>query len=139
MSVQIDVWANLEENAHQGTRHAPDALRVESNAGAREIEASLNLHLRPKLCVQAQELVFKEAQEQVLVLENAGYGNLRAEVTPSEDWITVNRRNWTIKAAKKARLTVSLSDAPENAQGSIEIRSASEVVLVPITLKRDAP
>ncbi|MBN1581476.1 MAG: protein kinase [Anaerolineae bacterium] len=132
MSAQIQVRAALEENAHQGTHYAPDALRVESNAGSREIEASLTLALTPRLHIKTRKLVLKGEQEQTLLLENSGYGSLHVRVTPQQDWISVNRRDWTIKAAKTARVQISLNGAPEDVQGSIEIHSGDEVIRIPV-------
>jgi len=61
-------------------------------------------------------------------MENQGYGDLRLEVIPGADWITVNRSRWTIKGGRKARLrlTVALDTAPPGESGTVEIRTAEK-------------
>jgi hypothetical protein len=135
-ATQIQISADLEHlRAHeqaQGTQEAPDALVVNSNAGTQEIGARLTLHLTARLHLAPQELRLSDTTEAEFQLENQGYGTLRVHLTPSEPWITVNRQEWTIKARKRARVRVRLVDAPENGQGSIEIRTPDTVTRLPV-------
>jgi hypothetical protein len=135
-AAQIEVHANVEYLlAHQrtpGTLEAADALLIESNAGIQEIDARLTLVLTPRLHVSPGSLQFEGGTEGTFQLENRGYGTLRVHLTPSEPWIAVNRREWTIKARKRARVRVRLLDAPERGQGNIEIRTPETVTFVPV-------
>jgi serine/threonine protein kinase len=131
VSTEIDVQVNLE-NLQEGTYNALDAIRVESNGGTEAIEANLALNLTPRLHVSPQELHFGDETEIVFALENQGYGTLRVQIVPTARWIAVNHREWTVKAGKKARVRVSLSDAPSDAAGSIEIRAPGETIHLPI-------
>ena len=134
MSTQIQVQANLQE-IKEGVHEAFDGLRITSNAGEREIDVRLTLTLTPRLHVAATELLFEREQTQTLLLENQGYGNLRVQLAADQDWIVFNRRHWTIKAQKKAGVVVSLDNAPDNAQGSIEISATDKNVRIPIQTK----
>jgi hypothetical protein len=131
VSVEIEVQVNLE-NLQEGTYNALDAIRVESNGGTEAIEANLTLNLTPRLHVSAQELRFGDETELVFALENQGYGTLRVQIVPTAQWIAVNHKEWTVKAGKQAHVRVSLSDAPSNATGSVEIRAPGRTIHLPI-------
>ena len=131
VSMQVDVHANLE-GLQENTYSSPDAIRIESNGGVDTIEADLRLSLSPMLYVSTRELQFGDRTEMTFEIENQGYGTLRVQVTPTERWITVNHREWTVKAGKKARVHVSLSDAASDATGSLEIHAQEESIRLPI-------
>ncbi len=132
MSVPIQVQADphgLREGIHQSDR----AVVVESNAGRQEIGARLTLKLTPRLHIETTELVFAEpGGTQTLVLANQGYGSLRVRVTPLEDWIAVDRQEWTIKAQKKAHISVSVQEG-QTAQGQIEVQAADQVIRLSVS------
>jgi hypothetical protein len=136
VSTQISAQAN-PEGLREGTYEAIDALRVESNATSQEIGARLTVTLTPQLYVATQALHFDDVIDQSVAdqkiersfqLENRGYATLRAQVLPVEEWIAVNRRDWTIKPGKKVRVRVSLIDAPPDADGKIEIRAPGQTM-----------
>jgi hypothetical protein len=131
VSTQIQVQAALE-GLRDGTYEAIDALRVESNGGSQEIRASLTLKLRPELHFTPPTLDFSDTLERSILLENRGHGTLRVQITPREPWMAVGRRNWTIKPGKRARVRVSLIDAPPGAEGSIEIRALDKAIDLPV-------
>jgi hypothetical protein len=133
VSKQIQVQANLE-GMKAGTYAAPDAIVIESNGGNETIGASLTLSQSPELHISPQSLRFDDTPEQVLHLANQGYGVLRVQVIPGEEWIAVNRREWSIKAGRTARVRVRLVDAPPGAEGSIEIHALDGVIRLPVTL-----
>ena len=72
------------------------------------------------------------------MLENTGYGNLRAQVIPQQDWITVNRRDWTIKAAKtspgQGQLEQCAAKTPRAASRSAAASIRSSRHCIPVTL-----
>jgi hypothetical protein len=138
VSTQIQVSAILED-LHEGTYQAPDALGIESNAGSQTVDVALTLSLTPVLRLSTEALVFAETSEQVLRLENQGYGTLRVQIVPDQDWIEVDRREWTIKAQRKARVRVRLVDPPEAVEGNIEIRTPDRVLSLPIRAPDQAP
>jgi serine/threonine-protein kinase len=131
VSTQIQVQANLE-GIKSGTYQAIDALLIESNGGSETVSASLALTLSPKLHIASSYLHFGHSPEQVLQLENQGYGTLYVQVIPREEWIAVNRQEWTIKAGKKAQVKIKLVDAPPGLQGAIDIRTQDETVSLPV-------
>jgi serine/threonine protein kinase len=130
-AVQIEVQAQLED-LREGRYEAVDALLVQSNGGEREIDVGLRLELTPSLHVSPADLRFKQELQSAFFIENRGYGTLRVQVLPSEPWLTVNRREWTIKARKRARVRVQLVDAPAEAQASITIRTPDQEVDLPV-------
>jgi serine/threonine protein kinase len=134
VSTQIQVQANLED-LREGTYTAVDALRIESNAGNQEISASLALSLTPSLHLSRDALEFDEASPGSFQIENQGYGTLRVQTVSTQDWIAVNRQEWTIKAHKKARVQVTLLDPPAEGEGSIEVRTPDEVIHLPVRYK----
>ncbi|MFN2153626.1 MAG: BACON domain-containing protein [Anaerolineae bacterium] len=125
VSAPIEVKAALEE-LHEGTHHAIDAVQVTSNAGAELVEVTLTLELTPRLQVSTEDLQIGESGASTFEIENVGEGTLRVEVVPLQDWITVNRRDWTIKAGKKARVRVAVSVVPAKAASGIELRTPTE-------------
>ena len=127
ISKQIEINANLE-GLREGTYDAADAVYVASNGGSETIQARLILALAPQLRVSVDSLQFGDASQTVFQLENQGYGTLHVQVIPTEDWITVNRREWTIKAGRKAPVHVSLRDAPPAARGSIDIHTPHKTI-----------
>ncbi|MBN1933623.1 MAG: hypothetical protein JW934_03100, partial [Anaerolineae bacterium] len=133
MSVPVQVHAD-PQGQREGTYQIDDALLVGSNAGHQEIGAQLTLKLTPRLHIEAQELIFVDAQAgQTLVLENQGYSSLRVRVVPIDEWIAVDRQEWTIKPQKKAKVSVSVQEE-EAAQGSIEIHTADQIVRLPVVV-----
>ena len=136
-ATQIEVRARLAD-LREGTHDALEALRVESNGGTEVIEARLVLALTPKLYVSTQELDIGKTSQALFQLENQGHGTLHARVTPREDWIAVNRRAWTIKAGRKARVEVTLVGAPPDATGIIEVHTANETVALSVTSVADS-
>lgn len=130
-AVNVAVEANLDE-LHEGHYDAVDALLIQSNEGEREIDAHLKLTLTPRLHITPTELCFKDETQATFTIENQGYGTLRAQVLPSEPWLTVNRQEWTIKAQKRARVRVQLVDAPPGAQASITIHTPDEERHLPV-------
>ena len=119
------------------TVEALDALVVKSNGGEQEIGARLTLVLTPHLRLSTQSVTFDDAIQTSFYLENEGYGTLHAQVIPSEPWLAVSRREWTIKARKRARVRVRLVDAPaDDSSGghaaSIEIRTSAKVIVLPV-------
>jgi hypothetical protein len=125
VSVPIEVEAVLDE-LREGTHHAIDALQVTSNAGTEPVEVTLTLELTPRLKVSTEDLQVDESGKSAFEIENVGEGTLRVEVVPLQDWIAVNRRDWTIKAGKKARVRVTMSAVPAEATSSIELRTPDE-------------
>lgn len=131
VSTQIQASARLED-LREGTYAAADALLVESNGGHEAVDVRLILTLSPELHVSPQILHFNDRSDGVVELENQGYGTLRVQVVPSAEWLTVNRRDWTIKPGKKVRVRVNLVDAPANGTGSIEVRTPDQIVRVDV-------
>jgi hypothetical protein len=129
--VEIVVQAKLDD-LREGHYDAVDALLVESNGGSRGIDADLRLILTPSLHFSPSELRFQDETQASLFIENRGYGMLRVQVIPSEPWLTVNRRDWTIKARKRARVRVQLVDAPSEARASITIRTPDQDRHLPV-------
>jgi hypothetical protein len=125
VSVPIEVEAVLD-GLREGTHHAIDALQVTSNAGTEPVEVTLALELTPRLKVSTEALQIDESGRSTFEIENAGEGTLRVEVVPLQEWITVNRRDWTIKAGKKARVRVTASGMPTEATSGIELRTPAE-------------
>lgn len=134
-SVHIEVQA-LPQGLREGEYDVADALRIESNGGGEEIRARLTIALVPRLHLSSQSLRFtrKGLAKQRLSLENQGYGALRIRVVPRAEWIRVNRREWTIKSGRKARLeiAVALDDAPAGEPGTVEIHAPKEVIRLAI-------
>lgn len=131
VSTQIQIEPDLEE-LKEGTYQALNALVVESNAGSEAIDVRLTLALIPRLHLSPERLLFDQALEQTLYLENVGYGSLRVQVVPDKAWIAVNRRDWTIKPGKQVRVRVRLIDAPAGEAGTLEIRGPEDTVRLPI-------
>lgn len=125
VSVPIEVEAVLD-GLREGTHHATDALQVTSNAGTEAVEVTLILELMPRLKVSTEDLQLDESGRSAFDIENAGEGTLRVEVVPLQDWIDVNRRDWTIKAGKKARVRVTASGVHAEATTGIELRTLAE-------------
>jgi hypothetical protein len=130
-AVQIEVQARLDD-LREGHYDAVDAVVVESNGGNREIDARLVLTLTPDMHVSPAWLCFEDETQAAFFIENRGYGTLRVQVLPSEPWLTVNRKEWTVKARKRARVRVKVVDAPAEAQASITIRTPDEVRHLPV-------
>jgi hypothetical protein len=130
-AVEVEVKANVED-LREGTYDARDALLVESNGGTATIDARLALTLTPGLHLSPQELTFESETQAVLWIENRGYGTLRVQILPSEPWLTVNREEWTIKARKRARVRVQVSDAPADAVTTIVVRTAEGDTHLPV-------
>ncbi len=130
LSVAVQVRAE-PEGMREGTHEAIDALVIESNGGRQEVGARLTLTLVPRLHLTPHSLHFDDGVQH-LYLENKGYGALRVEVVPQAEWIAVNRREWTIKAGKRARVEVRLVNAPPDARGDIQVRASGKVVTLPV-------
>jgi hypothetical protein len=126
VSAPIEVEA-VPEELREGTHHALDALQVTSNAGAESVEATLTLELTPRLKVSTEDLQIDESGKSTFEIENVGEGTLRVQVVPLQDWIAVNRRDWTIKAGKKARVRVTVSDVPAEGTSGVELRTPTEI------------
>jgi hypothetical protein len=93
----------------------------------------LELDLQPQLRLLSEELSLGADGVVPLRLENSGYGTLYVTVTPADSWLQVNRREWTIKAGKKAQVKVSLLDPPSaGARGHINVHALDRVVQVPV-------
>lgn len=139
-SVQIVVEAH-PEGLREGDYEVIDALQVESNGGHEEVSARLTVTLVPRLHLSGQSLRFSRRgpAKQYVRMENRGYGALRVQVVPSADWMRVNRREWTIKRGRKARLeiTVALDDAPPGGSGTLEIRAPQEVIRLAIQVDKE--
>ena len=116
----------LPQEVREGTHSSPDAIRIQSNGGTESLAGTLVLELTPRLRVQSDDVTIDEAGGSTLEIENAGEGTLRVEVVPLQEWIMVNRREWTIKAGRKARVRISADSLPSEGQGEIEIRAAGE-------------
>jgi hypothetical protein len=127
------------EGLREGLHDAADALRIESNGGNETVDARLAVVLVPRLHLSHHSLRFApgEPETQQIQMENRGHGNLRLRVIPGADWIRVNRREWTVKGGRKARLkiTVARDDAPPGATGAVEIRAPEQVARVEIRLE----
>lgn len=141
-SVQIEVQAR-PEGLREGDHDSTDALRIESNGGSEEVSARLTVALVPRLHLSSRSLRFSgpgPATQQVW-LENQGHGVLRVRVTPGDDWLRVNRRKWTIKSGRKARLevTAALDDAPRGGSGTVEIRASDsdEVIRLSVQVEEE--
>jgi hypothetical protein len=137
-SVQIQVQA-LPEGLREGNYHSASALGIESNGGNEEIGARLRVALVPRLDLSSQSLSFSRQgpETQHIWLENQGYGVLRVNVIPKADWIRVNRRKWTIKSGRKARLeiTTALDGAPVGGAGAVEIHTPDEVTQLSVQME----
>ncbi len=131
LSVAVQVRAS-PEGLREGVHQVLDGLIIESNGGRQEVGVRLTLTLVPRLHLTPRSLQFDDGEVQHLYLENKGYGALRVEVVPQVEWIAVNRREWTIKAGKRACVEVRLVDAPPDAQGNIQIRAFDEVLSLPV-------
>jgi hypothetical protein len=131
VSAQIAVQATLDDLG-AGTYSAQEAILVDSNGGTEAIKASLTLTLAPRLHVSVQELHIGHETEATFEIENQGLGTLRVQVAPKASWVSVDRNRWTIKAGKKARVRVSLSEAPPGAVGSLEIQAPNRTIQLPI-------
>jgi len=129
ISIELQAVAR-PEGLREGTYEVPDALLVQSNGGNQGVAARLTLALTPRLAVSPQALHFAGPAEQWVQLENQGYRTLRIQVVSQEPWISVSRQEWTIKPGKKARVRVSLVDAPPLAEGRIEVRTPDQFVKV---------
>jgi hypothetical protein len=131
VSAQIAVDAVLED-LRESTYNALSAIHVESNGGSETVEATLHIVLRPVLGLSVDALDMHETPRTTFELANRGEGTLHAEIIPLQDWITVNRRDWTVKGGKHANVRVSLLDAPAGVPGEIEVRTADETVRLPV-------
>jgi len=131
VSAQIEVQA-LPEGLRQGDYDVVDALQIESNGGSEEIDARLTVALMPRLHLSTPSLHFSQQgpATQQIQMENQGHGALRVRVVPRAEWIKVNRREWTIKSGRKARLnvTVALDEAPPGELGTVEIHAPEDVI-----------
>ena len=125
VTILVEVEGVLQE-VREGTYRAADALRISSNGGTESVEAALTLELTPGLRVLSEDVTMDETGRSTFEIENVGEGTLRVEVVPLQEWIAVNRREWTIKAGKKARVRISASGLPGEGAGDIEIRTADE-------------
>jgi len=138
-SALIEVQAHPQD-LRQGEHEAADALWIESNGGNEEVSAQLSVVLTPRLHLGGRSLSFSPSgpARQEIVMENQGYGALRLQTVPNADWIKVNRRDWTIKAGRKARLKVSvtLDDAPADKSGAVEIHTAGEIIKLSVQVER---
>ncbi len=134
-SVRIEVQAR-PEGLREGQHSVAEALLVESNAGQETIAARLTVSLVPRLHLASQSLRFSRQgpTTQAVRLENQGYGTLQVQAIPRADWITVNRKKWTIKGGRKANLEISvaLDAAPPEGTGAVEIRTPDEVLQLTI-------
>ncbi len=126
VTVLVEV-EGLPQQVREGTHSSPDALRIQSNGGTESLAAALTLELIPRLRVPSEDVTVDEAGRSAFEIENAGEGTLRVEVVPLQEWIAVNRREWTIKAGKKARVRISAASVPSEGSGEIEIRAADEI------------
>lgn len=126
-SIEVQVQANLE-GAREGTLRALDAVLIESNGGNEVIGASLTLTLSPELHVSPQELYLDGLEERPFELENRGYGTLRVRVIPTEEWLAVNRQEWTVKPGKTVQVKARVLGAYPASEGTIEIHTAEEII-----------
>jgi hypothetical protein len=137
-SAQIEVRALPEGFLREGDHHVAEALQIVSNGGSEEVDVRLTVALVPRLRLSSHSLSFSRQgpTTQQISLENEGYGDLRLQVVPRTNWVKVNRREWTIKGGRKARLkvTAALEDAPPSGAGAVEIRTPDEVVHLRIQL-----
>jgi len=121
----VEVEGVLEE-VREGTCRAADALRISSNGGTESVEAAMTLELTPRLRVLSEDVTVDATGRSAFEIENVGEGTLRVEVVPLQEWIAVSRREWTIKAGKKAWVRISASGLAGVGAGDIEIRTADE-------------
>lgn len=125
VTVLVDV-EGLPGQVREGTHSNPEAVRIQSNGGTESLAATLTLELTPRLQLLSEDVLIDETGKSTLEIENTGEGTLRVEVVPLQEWIAVNRRAWTIKAGKKARVRISAVDLRREDQGEIEIRATDE-------------
>jgi len=132
--VELQVEALLQD-LREGTVDAPDALHIESNAGSQDVSTKLSLVLYPELHVSPKELVLdRDAATSDFWLENRGFGPLRLRVTTRAPWISIDRRDWTIKVGKRVRVRVALADPPPKGSTTIDIDLPDGPVHLPVRI-----
>lgn len=125
VTVLVEV-EGLPHEVREGTHRSLDAVRIQSNGGTEALAATLTLELTPRLRVSSEDITLDETGKSTFEIENAGEGTLRVEVVPLQDWIAVNRREWTIKAGSRVRVRISAADVPSEGGGEIEIHAPEE-------------
>lgn len=137
VSTEIEVRAVLDD-LREGSEDALEAIQVQSNGGTETIGARLTLALAPELALSTDHIDLGATGKGAFELENRGYGTLRAQVLPQQDWLTVSRQDWTLKAGRRARVQVSLVDAPPGpppeAEGTIKVHTPDSVVHLTVSI-----
>lgn len=132
-SAQITVQGKPQEkNEHL---HALDAIRVNSNGGTESIEASLSLSLTARLQLSTKDLAIASSGTASFAIANTGFESLHAQVIPEQEWLTVDRREWTIKAGKSVQVHVSTAHAISGTNGVIRILTNTETEQVRVHLE----
>jgi len=134
-SAQITVLGKPQEKSEH--LHAIDAIRIDSNGGTESVEASLSLSLTAKLHLSARDLAVDSSGMASFEIANPGFESLHAQVIPEQEWLTVDRREWTIKAGKSARVHVSATTADPGATGIIRILTNTETEQIRVHLDQE--
>ena len=131
-SAQITVLAKPPEKSER--LYAVDAIRVDSNGGTANIEAGLSLSLTAKLQLSTRDLTLDSSGTASFEVTNPGFEPLHAQVVPEHEWLTVDRREWTIKAGKSVQVHVSAVGADSGASGIIRVLTNAETEQIRVHL-----